>query len=467
MNREQSETCGTGILHKYALRAAAQKNSFLFVFVFLSILLISSPVFANNATLPSGSGGSMRLNHPIVGLATTPSGAGYWQVASDGGIFTGGDAQFYGGTGGMRLNQPIVGMASTPSGQGYWLVASDGGIFTFGDAQFYGGTGGMRLNRPILGMASTPSGRGYWLVAGDGGMFSFGDAQFYGSTGGMKLNQPIVGMTSTPSGRGYWLVASDGGIFTFGDAHFFGGTGGMRLNGSIVGMAPNRTGGGYWLVGSDGGIFSFGDAEFYGSAGNGCLGSSTVAMSSSYGFTGYFSTTTDGQVRAYSPSSRVTCSGTTVNNGTPAENSIAADMFSRVNAERAARGLPALRWNGSLATNARNWSMSMSGSNNFAHSNLYPLLQQYQTAAENIGVGGSGTRSGAIHTAWMNSTGHRVNLLAPNLDVIGIGVYCAPDGRLWATQQFGRYPNSSLPSGFGPTPSANPIVMGDGGGPTC
>ncbi len=32
-------------------------------------------------------------------------------------------------------------MAPTPTGAGYWLVASDGGIFTFGDAGFYGSTG--------------------------------------------------------------------------------------------------------------------------------------------------------------------------------------------------------------------------------------------------------------------------------------------------------------------------------------
>jgi hypothetical protein len=46
-------------------------------------------------------------------------------------------------------------MAATPDGGGYWLVASDGGIFTFGDAAFYGGTGGQHLNRPIVGMAPT------------------------------------------------------------------------------------------------------------------------------------------------------------------------------------------------------------------------------------------------------------------------------------------------------------------------
>ena len=46
----------------------------------------------------------------------------------------------------------IVGVASTPSGQGYWQVASDGGIFSFGDARFAGSAGAVRLNRPIVGM---------------------------------------------------------------------------------------------------------------------------------------------------------------------------------------------------------------------------------------------------------------------------------------------------------------------------
>jgi hypothetical protein len=214
-----------------------------------------------------GSTGSIRLNQPIVGMASTPSGNGYWLVASDGGIFSFGGAEFYGSTGAMRLNQPILGMASTPSGNGYWLVAYDGGIFSFGDAEFHGSTGAMRLNQPIVGMARTPSGDGYWLVARDGGIFTFGDAGFYGSTGAISLNQPIVGMASTPSGNGYWLVATDGGIFAFGDAAFYGSTGAIRLNQPIVGMARTRNGGGYWLVASDGGIFTFGDAAFYGSTG--------------------------------------------------------------------------------------------------------------------------------------------------------------------------------------------------------
>ena len=94
-------------------------------------------------------------------------------------------------------NRPIVGMAATPSGAGYWLVASDGGVFAFGDAGFSGSTGGLSLNRPIVGMAATPTGRGYWLVATDGGLFAFGDADFFGSTGAISLNRPIVGMAVT------------------------------------------------------------------------------------------------------------------------------------------------------------------------------------------------------------------------------------------------------------------------------
>ncbi len=83
---------------------------------------------------------------------------------------------------------------------GYWEVASDGGIFSYGGAQFYGSTGSLHLNAPIVGMAATPDDAGYWLLASDGGIFAFGDAIFYGSTGGMHLNAPIVAMAPTPDG---------------------------------------------------------------------------------------------------------------------------------------------------------------------------------------------------------------------------------------------------------------------------
>jgi hypothetical protein len=146
-------------------------------------------------------------------MAATPDGQGYWLVASDGGIFSYGDAQFYGSTGNIRLNQPIVGMAATPDGRGYWLVASDGGIFTYGDAQFYGSTGNIRLNQPIVGMAATPDGQGYWLVASDGGIFTYGDAQFSGSLGGGS--QTVLGIIIRPPTPGYVLVTLSGGASVF------------------------------------------------------------------------------------------------------------------------------------------------------------------------------------------------------------------------------------------------------------
>jgi hypothetical protein len=75
---------------------------------------------------------------------------------------------------GRHLNAPVVGIAETSGGRGYWLAASDGGVFNFGSAGFYGSMGGQHLNRPIVGIAATPDGRGYWLVASDGGIFNFG-----------------------------------------------------------------------------------------------------------------------------------------------------------------------------------------------------------------------------------------------------------------------------------------------------
>jgi hypothetical protein len=194
------------------------------------------------------------LNKPIEGIAATADEGGYWLVASDGGVFSYGDATFIGSMGGTALNRPIVGMAADDQTGGYWLVASDGGVFAF-DAPFVGSMGGTPLNRPIVGMARDPVTGGYWLVASDGGVFAFG-APFEGSMGGVLLNRPIVGMISTPDGNGYWLVASDGGVFAFGDAGFAG----SQVGGAAVSLVPDSSGSGYWIVSASGTVTPFGDA---------------------------------------------------------------------------------------------------------------------------------------------------------------------------------------------------------------
>lgn len=238
----------------------------------------------------------IKTDHPVAGMAACATG-GYWQVATDGGVFAFGGAGFYGSLGGLPLNKPIVGMAGHPSGRGYWLVASDGGVFSFGASKFLGSTGNIKLNKPIVGMAAHPSGEGYWLVAADGGLFGF-NAPFLGSTGNITLNKPVVGMAPTKLGAGYWLAASDGGIFSYGDAKFEGSTGGITLNKPIVGVAGDPDGRGYWLAASDGGVFNF-EAPFYGSLGGKTLNKPVKGIVATPKGLGYWLYAEDGGVFSF------------------------------------------------------------------------------------------------------------------------------------------------------------------------
>ena len=232
-----------------------------------------------------GSTGKLALNGPLVGMAATPSGNGYWLLARDGGVFGFGDAVFHGSTGNLRLNQPVVGLAADPKARGYWFVAADGGIFAF-DVPFLGSMGATPLNQPVVGMAPSASGGGYWLVARDGGIFAFGDARFAGSTGDIRLNQPIVGMAADPDGTGYWFVAADGGIFAF-DAAFAGSAVGRLATGDrVAGMAAHPGGKGYWIVTARGVVLPFGGAEAFGDS-TGAL-RSVAAVAAHPGGRGYW-----------------------------------------------------------------------------------------------------------------------------------------------------------------------------------
>jgi N-acetylmuramoyl-L-alanine amidase len=239
-------------------------------------------------TTTVGANAVANANAPVVAVAATHDGGGYWLAGRDGGIFAYGDAGFFGSAGALRLNAPIVGLATTPSGHGYWLVAADGGVFNYGDAGFFGSAGSLHLNAPIVGMAVTNDGGGYWLVASDGGVFSYGNAAFAGSAGSLRLNAPVVGMAPTPHGVGYWLVARDGGIFTYGDATFEGSAGALSLNAPVVGMAATPSGDGYWMVARDGGIFTYGDARYFGSLGGTALPGPVVGLAATPSGGGYW-----------------------------------------------------------------------------------------------------------------------------------------------------------------------------------
>jgi hypothetical protein len=81
---------------------------------------------------------------------------------------------------------------------GYRLVAADGGVFSFGDASYFGSTGAQTLNKPIVGMDVTPDGGGYWLVASDGGIGPQSTDR-----GNLRRIVPVTPGTETPdvSGR--------------------------------------------------------------------------------------------------------------------------------------------------------------------------------------------------------------------------------------------------------------------------
>ncbi len=235
------------------------------------------------------------------GIARTANGGGYWIVASDGGVFSFGNAIFYGSLPGLNISvNNIVGICARPQGDGYWLYASDGGVFTFGAAPFHGSMGGQPLNQPIVGMACKSDGNGYWLVGKDGGIFSF-NAPFHGSLGGGGYTD-IVGMTAAwNANNGYWIVRANGSVYSYGATYYGGGeaasgvvaiTGNsngtgywqVRNNGAVysygsvsyagganeankfVGMARGPSNAGYWLLKNDGAVFSYGDAGYYGGA---------------------------------------------------------------------------------------------------------------------------------------------------------------------------------------------------------
>ena len=92
---------------------------------------------------------------------------------------------------------PVVGIAEDDATGGYWEVASDGGLFAF-NAPFFGSPATTTLNKPVVGMASTSDNQGYWEADSDGGLFNHGNAFDWGSLSSTPLNAPpVVGIAAS------------------------------------------------------------------------------------------------------------------------------------------------------------------------------------------------------------------------------------------------------------------------------
>jgi hypothetical protein len=149
------------------------------------------------------------------------------------------------------------------------------------------------------------------------------------------------------------------------------------------------------------------------------------------------------------------------------ERGIAQRLFTEDNDERAARGLPLVTWDSSLATTASDWS-----------SNHLPSRGEDPPGVQSnvIARGGCPTTApspcyalsalptdGDAHIGWMASPGHRDNILDPAVTTEGVGVFCGPHGILYATEIFGGPPSQTPQPATPPQPVADP----GRGGLTC
>jgi len=139
------------------------------------------------------------------------------------------------------------------------------------------------------------------------------------------------------------------------------------------------------------------------------------------------------------------------------------------NIERSKLSFPSLTFNTQLLNAAETHSQNMALQDFFSHtgkdgsslgSRISATGYQFSAAAENIAAGSSTPEQ--VVSSWMNSSGHRANILNPNLKEIGIGYYFLADdtgkvnfNHYW-TQVFGTSLDGSTNPAPAPTPTPTP-----------
>lgn len=117
-------------------------------------------------------------------------------------------------------------------------------------------------------------------------------------------------------------------------------------------------------------------------------------------------------------------------------------LLQQVNAERARYGLPLFQIDKRLQLMARQHCSWMANAQSMTHSSM--------NVAENIAMGQPDHAS--VTTTWMNSSGHRANILNGGHRFIGVCGYVSPSGQIFWCQQFTGYPLTP------PEPEPKPIV---------
>ncbi len=133
------------------------------------------------------------------------------------------------------------------------------------------------------------------------------------------------------------------------------------------------------------------------------------------------------------------------NSGSTNENFSAyqKEVVDLVNIERSKAGLNPLTLDSSISNVATKKSQDMIDNNYFSHNSPtygspFDMLKKfgisYKTAGENIAMGQKTPKE--VVNAWMNSEGHRKNIMNPNFSKIGVGVAQKSGGSIYWTQIF-------------------------------
>ncbi|MCT4619157.1 MAG: SafA/ExsA family spore coat assembly protein [Marinisporobacter sp.] len=121
------------------------------------------------------------------------------------------------------------------------------------------------------------------------------------------------------------------------------------------------------------------------------------------------------------------------------------EVIKLVNIERSKKGLPALKSNWQLSRCARYKSQDMINKNYFSHQSPtygspFKMMEsfglKFSSAGENIAKGQRTPQE--VMNSWMNSSGHRSNILSSSFSEIGVGLAKDQYGRCYWTQMFMR-----------------------------
>lgn len=120
------------------------------------------------------------------------------------------------------------------------------------------------------------------------------------------------------------------------------------------------------------------------------------------------------------------------------------DVAQRVNQERAKIGLPSLKIVSYTTAAAQKHAIDQALTQTMSHvlygkevgQRLHDISYQWQAVGENVAQGQRSAEE--VMRAWMNSSGHRANILSRDYTAVGVGVEQGKDGQLYFTQVFAK-----------------------------